>query len=272
MLTLHEVRRDPSPTERDVIVRLVGAAGSVVVLSAAAAAALVGDYGVAPDRIDVIPAGVPDTPIVDPAPGKALVGAADREIVLGIGLLAPRKGFERVIEALPGIVGSHPAVLFAVVGATHPDVRARDGEAYRQALAARAAALGVAGNVRFVDEFVGRVELTRWLQAADIVVTPYTDLATTCSGILAHAMAAGRPVVATRFPHAVDVLADDCGLLLAGEPGAMERAVLGLLDDPALRARLGARAHERSREWAWSKVGAAHHHRLARGAPALAGG
>jgi len=254
-LTLHGVRPRPDALERSIVVRLVDGAGATLALSPSAAAALVTAYGIAPGRIAVVPHGVPDLPVMDATSGKAAVGLADRAVILGIGLLAPGKGFERVIEVLPAIRAIHANVMFAIVGTTHPDVHRRHGELYRRDLVARAARLGVTESVRLVDDFVGRVDLTRWLQAADVVVTPYDDLHATDSGVVAYAMGAGRPIVSSRFPYAVDELARGRGALVSQSTAALEAALVRLLPDSGERAAMGQLAHQHSRSWAWTRVG-----------------
>ena len=127
----------------------------------------------------------------------------------------------------------HPDVLYVILGATHPDLLRREGEAYRTGLMARARSLGVADHVRFVDRFVGRVELTRWLEAADVFVTPYPNLDQIVSGTLSYAMGAGRAIVSTPYTYARELLADGRGVLV--EPGSPDRFAEAL--DRVLRRR-----------------------------------
>jgi glycosyltransferase involved in cell wall biosynthesis len=182
LATLHTISRTPTPRQREILVELLDSVAATVVLSQAAATLLTKLYDVDPYRVEVIPYGIPDLPIMSAETIKASVGLDGRIVLLSFGLLDPGKGYERVIDALPAIVAEHPNATYVIVGATHPDVIRREGEAYRTALKARAEALGMAGHVRFVGEFVGRVELTRWLQAADVFVTPNPDLGTMVSG------------------------------------------------------------------------------------------
>ena len=103
-------------------------------------------------------------------------------------------------------------------------------------------------HVLFVDRFVGRVELTRWLEAADVIAAPYADLEQTVAGTLTYAMGAGRPVVATPFAHAKEMLADGRGVVVPpADPQALAAAIIGLLADPDGRAATGRRAHEHTR-------------------------
>jgi glycosyltransferase involved in cell wall biosynthesis len=249
------MHRHPTPRQREILVELTESVSAVVVMSEAAATLLTKVYGTDPERIHVIPYGVPDLP-VSADTVKTTVALEGREVILSFGLLDPDKGYELMIDALPAIVAAHPTTTYVIVGATHPDVLRRDGEAYRTSLAARAAKLKMTQHVRFVPEFVGRVELARWLQAADVFVTPTPDLDTMVSGTLSHAMAAGRAIVSTRYPYAAELLADNRGLLVAPTPEALAAGALRLLGNPKLRLAMGARAHEHSRSMVWTKVGA----------------
>ena len=176
-------------------------------------------------------------------------------MILSFGLLAPNKGYELMIDALPGILATHPKATYVIVGATHPDVRLRDGEQYRISLASRAAKLGLKDHVRFVPEFVGRAELVRWLQAADVFVTPTPDLSTMVSGTLSYAMASGRAIVSTSYPYAAELLADGRGVLVKPDAKALAAGVLKLLDDEPARLAMGASAHAHSRQMVWTHVG-----------------
>jgi len=270
VVTLHDLPRTPTPRQREILVELLDSVASAVVLSNAASSLLTEAYDVDPFRVEVIPYGIPDLPIMSAETIKASVGLDGRAVLLSFGLLDPGKGYERVIDALPAIVAEHPNVTYVIVGATHPDVirREGEGEAYRTSLKARADALRMGAHVRFVPEFVGRVELTRWLHAADVFVTPNPDLETMVSGPLTYAMAAGRAIVSTRYPYAAELLADGRGLLVASGPAAIAAGVLRLLSNDKLRMTIGARAHEHSRKMAWTRVGAEYQRLFARVAAA----
>ncbi len=195
--TLHAIPRKPTPRQRKVLADLAASVDATVVMSQSAATLLKKGYGVDPRRLNVIPHGVPDLPMADTAVIKASLGLEGRRVILSFGLLGPTKGHELMLEALPAVIEANPDVTYVIVGVTHPDLLEADGEAYRATLVARVKALKLGGHVRFVDEFAHRVAMTRWLQAADIVVTPYPDLDQTVSGTLSYAMGAGRAIVST---------------------------------------------------------------------------
>ncbi len=253
--TLHTVQRMPSPRQRAILVELVSRVEATVVMSRSAAALLTTAYGIDATHVEVIHHGVPDLPLVDPATMKPTLGLDGRRVLLSYGLLGPGKGYELAIDALPAVAAAHPDVLYVIVGATHPDLLLREGEAYREALVARVAALRMGNHVRFFDRFVGRVELTRWLEAADVFVAPYPNLDQIVSGTLSYAMGAGRAIVSTPFTYAAELLADGRGVLVpAGSPALLAAALIEVLGDDELRASLGRHAYEHSRPMAWSEV------------------
>ena len=259
--TLHTVLRDPTVRQRAILTELVDSVTATVVMSRSAAALLTSAYGVDARRLTIIPHGVPDLPLVDPATVKPGLGVEGRAVILSFGLLGPGKGYELAFDALPAVVAAHPSALYIVVGATHPDLIRSEGEAYRDSLKTQVRRLGMENHVRFVDRFVGRVELTQWLEAADVFVTPYPKLDQIVSGTLSYAMGAGRAVVSTPYTYATELLADGRGILVSpGSPAGLAGALNDVLGDHDLRAVIGRRAHEYSRRMVWSAVGAEYRH------------
>ena len=255
--TLHTVLQHPTPGQRAILKQLVDSVEATVVMSRSAAALLTSAYGVDARRVEVIPHGVPDLPLVDPITVKPSLGVDGRMVILSFGLLGQGKGYELALDALPAVVAAHPTALYVVVGATHPDLLRTEGEAYRQTLVAQVSRLGMKDHVRFVDRYVGRVELTHWLEAADVFVTPYPNLDQIVSGTLSYAMGAGRAIISTPYAYATELLADGRGLLVApGSPADLADALNAVLGDRELRAALGRRAYAHSRRMVWSAVGA----------------
>jgi glycosyltransferase involved in cell wall biosynthesis len=254
--TLHTVPHSPTVRQRAILTNLMGQVAATIVMSRSAASLLTDTYGAEPGRMEVIPHGVPDLPLVDPAAAKQAVQLSGRKVILSFGLVGSAKGYELALDALPAVVAAHPETCYVVLGATHPEILARDGEAYRDALAARVAQLRMQDHVVFVNRFVGRVELTRWLQAADVFLTPYPDLERIVSGSLAYAMAAGRAIVSTPYAYASEQLGEGRGLLFApGSPDALAQALIEVLSNDELRLSMGRNAHEYSRDMVWPSVG-----------------
>ena len=254
IVTLHTVLAEPSPEQDEVLRRLTSRADRTIVMSSTGAEVLRKRYGLSSDRLKVIPHGVPDRPMRDPDELKQKFGWSDRKVLMTFGLLAPDKGIRHMIEAMPAIVREHPEALYEVVGATHPNLVRQEGERHRRMLMDLARANGVEDHVRFIDRFVDQEELLDMLQAADIYVTPYLNMAQVTSGTLSYAVAVGKPVIATPFVHAKELLADDHGLLVAAaDSEALATASLALLNDDAKRKRLASAAYERGRGMLWSR-------------------
>jgi len=253
--TLHTVLRDPSPDQRAVLEEIAGLSDRLIVMSEQAAQFLRDVYAVPNGKIDIIPHGVPDFQFMDPNYFKDRFGTEGKSVLLTFGLLSPNKGIENVIRAMPAILARHPNVVYIVSGVTHPHIRRRDGERYREELLALAEQLGVSSNLILVNRFVSAEELVEHVGAADIYITPYRQEAQIVSGTLAIALGAGKAIISTPYWHAKELLADKRGVLVPFEnPDAIAEAVLHLLDNEGERHAMRKRAYLHSRETIWPKT------------------
>jgi glycosyltransferase involved in cell wall biosynthesis len=253
--TLHTVLRDPNLSQRMVLEEIAQISDRMVVMSELAAELLREVYGVPGEKIDVIPHGVPDLPFMDPNFFKDKFGAEGKSVLLTFGLLSPNKGIENVIQALPAIIERQPNVVYIVSGVTHPHLRRREGERYREELQALAEELGVADHLILNNRFVSTEELVEHVGAADIYITPYRHEAQAVSGTLAIALGAGKAIVSTPYWHAKELLAEDRGVIVPfQDPGAIAKAILGLLENDAERHAMRKRAYLHSRGTTWAKT------------------
>ena len=253
--TLHTVLENPSADERRVMEALLRRSSRVIVMAERGRDILKRVHGVEDAKVVMIPHGVPDRAFADPDQFKGMFGWEGRDVVLTFGLLAPNKGIETMIEAMPAIVTKDPNALYVVLGATHPNLVAHEGEAYRDRLKALAAERGVADHVQFIDAFVEHNELIDYLQAADIYATPYSNPAQITSGTLSYAVGIGKAVVSTPYVHATEILADGHGVLVDfGDSAGFARAIGKLLSDPAELHALSKRAYARGRTMLWSAL------------------
>ena len=255
IVTLHTVLEQPNEDQRRVMDALLKRAARVIVMADKGCEILRRVHDIDARKLAMIPHGVPDRPFADAAAFKPRFGWEGRQVILTFGLLAPSKGIETVIAAMPVVAARHPDALYVVLGATHPVLAEREGEAYRERLQALAVELGVERNVAFVDGFVEQEDLLDYLQAADIYATPYPNLAQITSGTLSYAVAVGKPVISTPYIHASEILADDHGVLVApGDSAGFAKAITGLLDDDARREALAQRAYARGRTMIWPRL------------------
>ena len=257
--TLHTVLREPDANQRIVLEEIGQLSDRLVVMSELAAQLLRDVYGVPTEKIDIIPHGVPDLPFMDPNFFKDRFGTEGKSVLLTFGLLSPNKGIENVIRALPAILAKHPNVVYIVSGVTHPHIRRREGERYREELQALAKQLGVSSNLILNNRFVSDEELVEHVGAADIYITPYRQEAQVVSGTLAIALGAGKAIISTPYWHAKELLAEDRGVIVPFEnPDAIARAVMALLENDAERHAMRKRAYLHSRGTTWPKTARAY--------------
>ena len=253
--TLHTVLSEPSKSQRVVMDELIQRSERVVVMSKKAVEFLRDVHDVALGKIDFIHHGIPHVPDSSGKEFRQMLGISG-PMILTFGLLSPDKGIEYVIGAMPAIVRDHPGATYVVVGATHPHVRASEGESYRQRLEKLADELGVADNVRFIDRFVTKGELVAYLNAMDIYVTPYLNPKQITSGTLAYAIGAGKVVISTPYWYAEELLAGGRGILVPFRDGlAIADAIVSVLRSPMVRRVMGARAATFGEQMRWPEVG-----------------
>lgn len=257
--TLHTVLREPDAQQRAVLEEIAKLSDRLVVMSDLAAQLLRNVYAVPEEKIDLIPHGVPEMHFMDPNYFKDRFGTEGKSVVLTFGLLSPNKGIENVIRALPTILARHPNLVYIVSGVTHPHIRRRDGERYREELKALAAELGVSAQLIFNNRFVSAEELVEHVGAADIYITPYRQEAQIVSGTLAIALGAGKAIVSTPYWHAKELLANGRGVIVPfDDPGAIADQVIRLLENDAERHAMRKRAYLYSRETTWPKTARAY--------------
>jgi glycosyltransferase involved in cell wall biosynthesis len=263
--TLHTVLKEPDEHQRTVLEEIAGLSDRLVVMTNRGAQFLREIYGVHPAKIDVIPHGIPDVSFVDPNFYKDQFGLESKKVLLTFGLLSPNKGIEDVIEALPAVVARRPDVVYVIVGATHPHVQRREGESYRLSLQRLARKRGVDKHVIFHGRFVSLDELTQFLGAADIYITPYLNPAQIVSGTLAYAVGAGKAVVSTPYWHAEELLAEGRGILVPfRDPEAIASRLIDLLGNDGVRHSMRKRAYLFARQMTWANVARAYMRTFAR--------
>jgi glycosyltransferase involved in cell wall biosynthesis len=255
--TLHTIRPSPTEYERETMREIVDRSAATVVMVRMGAMILMDDYDIAPEKLVRIPHGVPVIERRARRYFKNRLGLEGRTLITTMGLLDPRKGIEYAIQALPSVIEQHPEVLYLVVGQTHPELRKRAGEQYRNELAALARELGVARNVRFVNQYLSDRELVDYLQATDVYLTPYLDRHQITSGTLAFAVGTGRAIISTPYPHATEALAEGRGLLSEFRSAdSLSNCLLLMLDNPEDRHAWEIATAEYGKRDSWPDVGA----------------
>lgn len=248
IVVAHTVRKHPTPHQRSVLEEIAALADQVIVMSEAANRRLCEGYDVGPGKVTTIPHGAT-------IPTKVPARQSDRPTLLTWGLLGPGKGVERVIDAMVALRDLPGRPRYLIAGQTHPKVLAADGEAYRLARIEQARRSGVADSVCFDAGYQTVGSLNALAQSAAAVVLPYDSTDQVTSGVLVDAIASGRPVVATAFPHASELLASGAGIVVDhDDPDALVSALSRVVTDRQLAGSMAAEARRLAPTMAWPVV------------------
>ncbi|MEV4687397.1 glycosyltransferase [Microbacterium sp. LWH3-1.2] len=248
IVVLHTVLVAPTPHQREVLTEVCRLAAVVVVMTAHARDNLAAHYAVDLGRVHVIPHGVQHVALSGSEPHSG-------RRVLTWGLLSPGKGIEWGIRAMAQLTDLDPHVEYIVAGQTHPKVLTHAGESYRTMLAALAVELGIEASVRIDGRYLDMSQLAALIASADVVLLPYDSVDQATSGVLAEAVAAGVPVVATGFPHAVELLSSGAGTVVAHQdPDAMARALREIITGSSVADSMREAALRETHETTWSAV------------------
>jgi glycosyltransferase involved in cell wall biosynthesis len=248
IVVAHTVLKHPSPHQRSVLETLASLAGQVVVMSDAAKVRLCRGFDVDPRKVTTIPHGATISKHMS-------VKRSGRPTVLTWGLIGPGKGIERVIDAMPSLHRLRGQPRYLVAGRTHPKVLANDGEAYRDARREQARRVGVADAVSFDADYRTSTSLHTLVQSCAVVALPYDSTDQVTSGVLVDAIANGRPVVATAFPHAMELLDSGAGMIVQHDDAdGMASALRRVLTEPRLAGAMAAEARRLAPTMSWSIV------------------
>jgi polysaccharide biosynthesis protein PslF len=240
---VHTVVSSPSDRQRGIMERL-HETSRLVVLSESARSALVSSHAIPRSEVVVIPHGSRWTATPPPR------GPANSLITWG--LLGPGKGLERSIEAMAKLRDFDPKLHYTIVGRTHPVVARNQGIAYRRRIESMVRDLGIEDMVEFVDRYVADDELYEMVRRSHVVVIPYDNEDQVTSGVVTDAIAAGRPVVATRFPHAAELIEPGPGLVVEHDSSALADGLRSLVATPALYDRAARAAAAKSGDLSWA--------------------
>jgi glycosyltransferase involved in cell wall biosynthesis len=248
IVVVHTVLKNPTKQQLSVLESVMASADQVIVMSEVARQRLYAGFAVDHHKVTVIPHGAA-------LPTTNGVQRPQRPTVLTWGLLGPGKGIERVIDAMASLTSLPDPPRYVIAGRTHPKVLAAQGDRYREALVAQAKRVGVADSVSFDAVYRTPQELTALIQTASVVVLPYDSKDQVTSGVLVDSLASGRPIVATAFPHAVELLGSGAGTIVAhDDPDALVAALRELLTDPHAAASMATEARQLAPTIAWPVV------------------
>lgn len=251
IVVLHTVLAEPTVNQRAVFMKICSLASAVVTMSRSSRDQLVANYLVDPRKIFPIPHGA--RPVANPE----YKGIGDSPLVLTWGLIGPGKGIEWAIEAMHKLRDMKNTPRYVVAGRTHPKVLERNGEAYRRSLQDRVDKLGMKDSVVLQGDYMSAETLDDLISTASVILLPYDSTDQATSGVLIEAIAAWRPVVATGFPHANELLATGAGLVVAHrDPIAIAEGIRKILEEPELAQSMSNRARIMASDLLWPAVAA----------------
>jgi polysaccharide biosynthesis protein PslF len=259
VIVLHTVLTDPTPHQRQVLESVIAKAHAVVTMTMTARERLAAGYAADMTKVCIIPHGAPalQTTMAEPA------FRTGQFTVLTWGLLGPGKGIEWAIEAMALLRDLDPMPRYMVAGQTHPKVLLREGEAYRDRLREQVRQAELASWINFEGHYRSTEALASLVRSADVVLLPYESTEQVTSGVLVEAVAAGKPVVATPFPHARELLAGGAGLLVPHrDPAAIAAALRSVMTRRDMMTRMAATATATAPQLLWPTI-ADHYRALA---------
>jgi polysaccharide biosynthesis protein PslF len=251
VVVLHTVLTNPAPHQRQVLESVIAKADAVVTMTIAARDRLAAGYAADMTKVRIIAHGAPalQTTMAEPT------FRTGQFTVLTWGLLGPGKGIEWGIGAMALLRDLQPMPRYMVAGQTHPKVLLREGEAYRDCLRGQVRQAELGSWITFDGHYRTAGALASLVRSADVVLLPYDSTEQVTSGVLIEAVAAGKPVVATPFPHARELLAGGAGLLVPHrDPAAIAAALRSVITRRDLMTRMTAAATATAPQLLWPAI------------------
>lgn len=263
--TFHTVLPNPDVKRKNDVQSIVNQSACIIVMTETSSEILQSEYDAPADKIQVIHHGthlVKGSNSLDKDEKYKFEG---RFVMSTFGLLSSGKCIETALDALPAIIEKFPDVLYLIIGKTHPNVVAEQGEIYRESLKDKIASLKLQKHVQFIDEYLPLDELLAYLQRTNIYLFTSKDPFQAVSGTFAYAMASGCPIISTPIPHAKEMLKDGAGLIVDfGSPKQLSDAVLRLLYDPILVQQMSLNALHKIAPTSWENSAIAHQDLISR--------
>lgn len=256
VVTFHTVIPFPDGQRKKMVQAIAKRSSAIVVMAENAINILNKEYNIPREKLYLIHHGVPNIPFKKDVNNiKKSLGIEGKFVLSTFGLINRGKGVEYVIKALPNIVKKYPNLTYLVIGETHPIVRKREGESYRNELTELVKKLGLRKHVRFYNKYLTLDEIILYLRATDIYVYPVLDPYQIVSGTLAYALSSGTAVIGTPSLYAREMLKDGRGIIVKFKDSkSISKAILKIVSDKSLRKNIENKAYNFSRRMLWTNV------------------
>ena len=250
VVTLHTVPLEATAGQKNVLEQLAKRADLLVAMTNVARDRFISLYDVDATKVVVIPHGATLLPVSSAPPMEPFT-------FLTWGLLGPGKGVEWMIDAMAMVPELKSRIRYVVAGQTHPKILANDGDGYRNMLKRRARLLGVEDIIEFDDSYRSLDSLLELINSVSCVVLPYDSVDQITSGVLVDALSARRPVIATAFPHAEELLGGDAGVVVPHrDPVSLASAIRSVVTEENRLEEMFDATADIARQHRWSAVSA----------------
>lgn len=259
IITFHSVLPNPDEPRRRVVQAIAAKSSGIIVMAKVAIDILNNDYKIPKSKIFLIHHGIPSVEYKKNQEMKERLKLGNKIVLSTFGLLSRGKGIEYMIQALPPLVKKYPNLVYLIMGETHPVVRNREGESYRQELVALVNKLGLKNNVKFYNKYLDLPEILNYLVATDVYICTNLEKNQITSGTLTYAMGCGRAVVSTASIYAEEVLGEGRGLVVDFKnPEEYSKAIDKVLSNPEFKDSLEKNAYSFTRQMTWPNVAFTH--------------
>ncbi len=269
VISFHTVIPNPEDKLKKIVRELAKKSSYLVVMTNKGIDILRKDYDIKREII-VIPHGTPTVSFDESIKEKTVMGIDDKIVLSSFGLINSGKGCEYVIESLTEVVKKYPNILYLIIGETHPEVRKKEGEKYRNFLEEKVKTFNLEKNVKFYNRYMTLEEIVKFLLATDIYISSNLDPDQIVSGTLAYAIACGRAIISTPFIYAKDIITPERGLLVKfRDPNSYTNALIKILSNPLLKEEMERNNYSFSRCMIWPNVAISYYNVFKRVIPDL---
>jgi len=259
VIRFHTVLPNPSAKRLNVVKAIALLAEKVIVMTKQSARIMKEDYELGADKIVLIRHGTHTASTADKNELKTKYGLHNKQVLTTFGLLSPNKGIEKGILAMREISYAFPDTVYIVLGETHPNLRAQEGEKYREYLQQLIRDNNLQENVRLINEYVPTKKLMEYLRLTDIYLFTSKDPEQAVSGTFLYAMSAGCPIISNSFILAHEMLDENTGVILKTTmENELAEQACRILQSPELKKMMSDNAILKTRNTAWEKIGEKH--------------
>lgn len=259
IVAFHTVLPRPNEEHKNLVKNYAKQAASLVVMTFSSSEILQRDYEIPAEKITIIPHGTHLLEHSNKEDLKREFLLEGKTVLSTFGFIGTSKSIETTLQALPAIIQKIPSVIFLIIGKTHPNTVAKEGESYRQFLEEMILDLGLQEHVRWINYFLPTPELLDYLTLTDIYLFTSNDPNQAVSGTFSYAISSGCPVISTRIPHVEEVLTANMGVIIDfNQPKQVADAAIKLLKNKPLRTQMRINSLQNMAHSAWENSAILH--------------